>query len=541
MVLEALWLWRACLVWIGAFAVASSAAAQQQGAGGQAGQASMRFAIDEFDIEGNSLLQVQDVETAVLPFMGADRSPQDVDDARAALERVYHDRGFKTVAVRIPKQSVKEGIVRLEVVESKVRLLQINGSHYHSLDRIRSEAGSLAEGQVPDFNAVEKDLLTLNQQPGRRVTPALKAGPTPDTVDVDLIVTDEAPWHGSLELNNRQSEGTEPLRASASLSYDNLWQRGHVLGLSWLVAPEDPSQSEVWFGSYMARVGRSPWTLLFTAIKSDSDVATVGGTQVIGNGDFYGAHAFLALGGDTTFYHSLSLAADYKRSTIKTRLGTDAYDTPIRYTPLTLDYTAQFTGSTRVSTGFDSSVTIVPSLTGSDSAKLDANRAYARTGFFYLRSGLDLGVQLPHDMGLRIRLNGQWTDQPLITNEQFTAGGADTVRGYYEAEALGDYGGMFSLQLQSADVGSAFGSASADKPWVEQMRGHVFVDGAALRIYDALPEQSHGEDLLSVGVGVEFKALGFLDGDLDWGMAATDGPATASGESRVLFRVSGKF
>lgn len=503
--------------------------------------ATLHFDILEFDVEGNSLLQAPDIESAVLPFMGPDRTPQDVDDARDALEHVYHDRGYKTVAVKIPKQSVRDGVVRLDVVEAKVRLLQINGSHHHSLERIRDEAGSLAEGQVPDFNQVQEDILALNQQPGRRVTPALKAGPTPDTVDVDLLVNDDAPWHGSLELSNRQSEGTKPLRAAASLSYDNLWQRGHVLGLSLLAAPQDPDQSQVLYASYLARVGRSPWTTLFTAIKSDSDVATVGGTQVIGNGDFFGLRGFLTLGASPDFYHSLGLAAEYKRSTIKTRLGSDAFDTPIRYTPLTVQYTAQIKGADWVNTGFDASVTFVPSIVGSDATKLDANRAYARSGFFYLRSGLDLQFQLPRDLGLRLRMNGEWTDQPLITNEQFTAGGVDSVRGYYEAEALGDYGGIFSLQLQGPDFGSWFGGGEPEKSWFEQVQPYAFVDGASVRIYNALPEQSNGEDLLSVGMGLQFKMFGFLDGGVDWALATTNGPATAAGNARVLFRISGKF
>ena len=41
---------------------------------------------------------------------------------------------------------------------------------------------------------------------------------------------------------------------------------------------------------------------------------------------------------------------------------------------------------------------------------------------------------------VRARISGQWSEYPLVNNEQFALGGLDTVRGYLEAETLGDSG-----------------------------------------------------------------------------------------------------
>ncbi len=62
----------------------------------------------------------------------------------------------------------------------------------------------------PNFGDVTKDIVSLNQWPDRRVTPALRAGVAPGTVDVDLNVEDKSPLHASLEVNNRQSPSTTP-------------------------------------------------------------------------------------------------------------------------------------------------------------------------------------------------------------------------------------------------------------------------------------------------------------------------------------------
>src|SRR5262249_22518312 len=126
-----------------------------------------------------------------------------------------------------------------------------------------------AEGQVLDFNKVQDDIKSLNGEVDRRVTPTMRAGTTPGTVDVDLVVEDHLPLHGYVELNNRHSESTSTLRAIGSLSYDNVWQRGHSLSISYQTAPLQPSDAKVIFGSYLARFRDSPWGLLFNGLRSD--------------------------------------------------------------------------------------------------------------------------------------------------------------------------------------------------------------------------------------------------------------------------------
>lgn len=50
---------------------------------------------------------------------------------------------------------------------------------------------------------------------------------------------------------------------------------------------------------------------------------------------------------------------------------------------------------------------------------------------------------------LSARLNGQWASEPLISNEQFGGGGANSVRGYHEGEVFGDSGWRVSLEQQT--------------------------------------------------------------------------------------------
>jgi hemolysin activation/secretion protein len=176
---------------------------------------SPRFYIEEYQVKGNGhLLSQTEFENAVYPYLGPYRTPDDVEQARAALEKAYRDKGYRTIAVAVPPQSMKAGVVTLQVIQNPIGRLRITGSRYFSLDQIKREAPSLSEGTVPDFNQVTKDLVVLNQSPDRRITPSLQAGMLPGTIDVNLAVKDTFPLHGSLELNNRYSADTTPLRVN---------------------------------------------------------------------------------------------------------------------------------------------------------------------------------------------------------------------------------------------------------------------------------------------------------------------------------------
>ncbi len=85
-------------------APAGEAANSEQG-GSQAGVGSLF--IREIRIKGATKLPTGEVEEAVYPYLGPGRSEADVEQARAALEKAYQDKGFQTVSVSIPQQEVR--------------------------------------------------------------------------------------------------------------------------------------------------------------------------------------------------------------------------------------------------------------------------------------------------------------------------------------------------------------------------------------------------------------------------------------------------
>jgi hemolysin activation/secretion protein len=413
-----------------------------------------RFDILEFAIEGNTVLSVEDIERAVLPYLGEQKLIQDVESARKALEEVYQRRGFQTVFVDVPEQRVNSGLVSLRVLEGRVERLQVTGNRYFTQGVIKNTVPALAQGSVPDFNVVQTQLTNLNRVADRQVTPVLKSGRTPGTVDVELVVKDQLPVHGEFEINNRSSAFTSESRVAAGVRWDNLWQRQHSLGLSVQLSPEQTDEVKVLVGNYLWRFAEQPDALAFYAVRSDSKVALVGSSTVLGNATIAGARwvkPITAAPGSTNLFQSLTLGLDYKKFG-QTNIATATQEIdvlgPLSYVPLSLAYNATRAGAGQSLQWGVSVLTAPRGLLGNTDSEFQSRRALARAGWAVFKLEAAHERALSERTSAWFKVEGQWVDEPLVSNEQLTMGGAESVRGYREAELAGDRGGRGSVELR---------------------------------------------------------------------------------------------
>jgi hemolysin activation/secretion protein len=481
-------------------------------------------------VGGRSLIPQVAVEEAVYPYLGPYRTVQDVEQARAALETAYHAQGFQTVSVIIPRQESPHGVITLQVVPVTVGRLRVHGSRYFSLDAIKKEVPSLAEGTVPNFNDVSPQIVALNQSADLRVTPTLRAGEIPGTVDVDLDVKDTPPLHGSVEVNNRYSADTDPLRVNGSVSYDNLWQLGHSIGFSFQVSPQDPSEVKVFSADYIMRFPQLSWlSLLFEGTDQQSNVSTLGGIGVAGRGDVAGMKAIFNLPVLKDFYHSVSIGFDYKHFDQSILFAGSSEVSPITYVPIGASYSATWKDNHSL-TEANASVDFALRELGSGESEFDNRRFGSSGNFAYVRGDLARTQDLPWNFQFYGKVQGQAASEPLPDAEQFSGGGLSTVRGYLESEALGDHALAASGELRSPSLSEVLGKS------VNDWRFYVFSDAAYMAIDDPLPEQKSSTALESVGAGTRLQLADHVNASLDVGRALANGPSTHAGNYLLTFR-----
>jgi hemolysin activation/secretion protein len=494
-----------------------------------------RFDIQEYRVLGNTVLSEVDIDNAVEPFLGPDRKVSDIEAAAKALTAAYAARGYQTVSATIPPQHVAEGVVELQVIERKVGRLRVTGSRYYDLDAVKKAAPSLAEGTVPNFNNVTRDIVGLNQLPDRQVTPNLKEGRDPNTLDVDLEVKDKLPLHGSLELNNRASPSTTKLRLNGALSYDNLWQRGDAISFQFQVAPERTSDALVLSGSYLYHVPGTPITLTASYLHSNSNVSTLGTTTVVGRGDDVGLRGTIPLGSDNNgFVHTAEIGIDYKKFYEADTVSGQTTLAPLTWYPISVGYNAIWSGNGST-TNVNASVAFTLGGLGSNTNEFNNKRADATPNFIVLRGTADHTETIWHGAEVSVHATGQLSPQALIENEQFSLGGLDTVRGYPEGAALGDYGAAAQAELRSPAIPKFLGEEPTE------MRGFVFFDAGATAIRNKLPGQTHSYTLASTGLGIRARVFDDFSGEVLGAVPFDDAQQTKRGNPRVLFRLTGGF
>lgn len=499
-----------------------------------------RFYIREYRVIGAKALPGVQVEEAVYPFMGPLRTIEDVEGARAALENAYRDAGYQAASVQVPEQSARGGIIFLQVGEGRVANLRVKGARFFLPSHIKARARSLAEGRAVNFNDVTRDIVALNQLADRQVTPSLRAGEEAGTVDVDLTVADKFPLHGSVELNNRYSADTSPLRLNASLSYSNLWQAGHTIGGSVQVAPQNPDEATVYSGYYVWRFPQLDWlSFMLQGTKQESNVSSLGSIAVAGRGEVIGGRAIFTLPPGRNFYHSATLGFDYKHFDQAIAFGsadTAPMESPVTYFPLSASYGATWAPKGWV-TELNVGITAGLRGAGSDAVEFENNRYGADGAFIYLRGDLAHTHELPWGFQAFGKIQGQIADGPLVSAEQFGGGGLGTARGYLEAEALGDNAIFGTLELRSPSLLGWLPSAWKGNEW----RIYIFGDAGTLSLRSPLPEQESSFKLASLGAGSRVQLLGHVNGSVDIALPVISQAQTPANDPLLTFRVWADF
>lgn len=491
--------------------------------------------VREYRVRGNKLLQPVEIEEAVYPYMGPGRSENDIEQARQALEKIYRGKGYQTVYVEVPQQTGARGIIYFNVVEATVGRLRVKGSRYFLPSKVKENAPSMAEGGVPNFNEVQKDIVALNRWRDRKITPELRAGVVPGTVDIDLIVEDKLPFHGSLELNNQHNANTVPLRLNGALSYGNLWQMGHTLGLSFQVAPEKQSDGTVFSGYYSAPIENvEGLSVMLTGAIQDSNISTLGGGAVIGKGTIIGLRFMQTLPAKPGLFHSLSFGLDYKDFVQDINAGGTVISSPISYYPFTLAYSASRVKE-RSFTEFNAALVFHLTGMGGSRSEFAARRFGAKDNFFYLRGDFSHTQDLPGGYQAYTRIQGQASPTALINTEQIAGGGLSTVRGHLIATQLGDSGLFGSLEFRSPSfIGD--GSSKANE-W----RVYGFADAGKLFVNSTLPGEERSHDLASIGLGTRVRYLDHFTGSLDLGMPLVTQPNAMAHSLYFTFRLGVEF
>ncbi|MCC7487809.1 MAG: ShlB/FhaC/HecB family hemolysin secretion/activation protein [Burkholderiales bacterium] len=418
-----------------------------------------RFAISRYLVEGNTLLGKEAIERLLAPFTGPGKDFGDVQRALEALQSAYQQAGYGAVGVRLPEQELERGEVRLRVIEPRIGRVVVEGNEHFSAANIRASVPALREGETPRSHEIARGVRLANENPAKQSAVVLRAGESEERIDATIRVVDFDPRRYSVSLDNTGNEDTQPLRLGLAFQHANLFGRDHVLTTQFITAPENFNDVTVFGVGYRIPFYSLGHSLDLVAGYSNVDSGTVENLfNVSGQGSLFAAryNQNLPRWGDVE--HRLTYGLEYRayQNDVKPVGGNAKLVPDVTVHPLSLTYGGAWRTDTRGDlTYYLSFQQNIPG--GSDGQDDDFRQVGARfpegnADYQLFRAGLTYSRPIGADWQVRVRVDGQYTDDALVSGEMFGIGGADSVRGFDERYTSNDKGYRTSWEIYTPDV-----------------------------------------------------------------------------------------
>jgi hemolysin activation/secretion protein len=503
-----------------------------------------QFPIARFAVEGAMLMSAERIEATLAPFAGPDRTAADVQRARAALEAAYARLGYGATQVVVPEQEIADGVVRLRVIEGRVRDVAIEGNRHFDAANVRRSLPALVDGAPLDTARLARELRLANESPVKQTTVVLKSGAEEGDLTAQVRVGDQRPWRFSLSLDNTGTPETGEYRFGVGFQHANLFDRDQVLTLQYVTSPSretDPGALALPPNDNVLIAGAGYHAPLYSLGDSVDLIAGYANVNsgvvqnlfaVSGSGWFYGGRYNFGLPAVGALEQKLALGFDWRiYNNDVTPVGASGSITP-DYTlhPLSLAYSGAWRTAGQELAFSVAGVQNVPGGNDGGQATFDAVRPGAPASYTLARATVNYLLGLPRGLQARARFAAQYTRDELLPAEQFGVGGMDSVRGFFERQYTGDRGYSGSVELYSPDFG-----ADLLPPGNWRARVLAFYDFG--RVYRIDPQVFEPEviGISAVGPGIRIAYGTSVSIRFDYGFQIQRGVPPSSDTSRANF------
>jgi len=507
-----------------------------------------RFAVRQYVVEGDTILGAARIAALVKPFTGPGRDFGDVQQAIEALEKAYRGRGYDSVMVILPEQELRDGDILIRVIESKIRNISVEGNRYFSTANIEAGFPTLEKGKTPRIRKVSQNLRVVNENPAKKVNLQLQNGEKEDELNAVLKVSDEKPWKVGLTFDNTGNKATGDYRIGLMGQYFNLFNLDHVGTVQFTTSPDKMDKVASYSASYRIPIYRFGDSLDIFGGYSDIDSGTMqinlgdstasfpSNITSSGKGIASGLRYNYNLRRFGEYEHRLVVGVDYRRydQNLEMQFGdiTSIGDSTVTTHPLSLTYNGALAFD-RGDAGFYLGVVRNDRWGSGEQSDFDKQPGQPPVDYTILRFGASAGRSFFGDWQFRLLFNGQYTDNTLISGEQFGLGGSAGGRGYLEREVSGDQGYSGTAEIYTPDLARFISLPET------RLRLLGFYDGGIAFKNRPLSGEDHRKKTASVGAGLRMSYSTYFTFALDWGYALHSLPgegATRSGDSRIHFR-----
>ena len=469
--------------------------------------------VSSIEVSPSQILTKEDINKIVSPLIGKNVYISDLKAAVEQINKMYAEKGFVTARAFLPEQTVQNGVIRIELIESKVGNVTVEQNRWTKSKYITDRMPQ-KEGELFDIVELEKDIMDFNRyNEGVALTANLKAGEKEGTTDVEIKAHERFPFHLTAMMDNAGRYTTGRIRGGLMLSADSLFGYRDKLSIGSYFSggsaspfvdynfPVNKKDGRVGFmySSTFAKVKWGPYSPL--DLKSRAYTYSLYYTQPLVRKPGFELKSYASL--------------NYKRARS------------------TINWGNLFEGMGTQDLGMDEVTSIDVALN---------MRKDTKYGIWYLNQGVGYAAPLfdsnsnyfkifggavrLHDFshGVIGQLRGNYQIIPnnayIPYIDQFQAGGLATVRGYAEGSMIGKNGFFTSGELMFPIMPRQITSPRTGEkiPFIgKYVKGAVFADFGG--VFPQVDEYQYEGTyfMASLGMGLRVQLPGDLSARLYWG------------------------
>jgi len=496
------------------------------------------FPVSHFTLQGELPIPAAEIQTMLSSLEGKDYGLTGLQEVSQQVEQLIRDAGFAFYRVILPPQTLANGEVFFKVVSFSLGDVEIKGNSFFDNENILSSIPELQIGSSPNTQSLSEQIKVASHHPSKDLTVVFKQSDTADEIAAKVDVSEHKPYQFSLSANNSGSAATGKARVTAAAQYSNLWNKDHIANVSYTSSPHHASDVKQYGLSYSAPLYKARGWLTGYYAKSDVNTGTIGfsnaSMDVSGAGEMYGLNYLQFLPKVGSYDHSFNIAYD-NRLFDNTLIFNDFinntsqdYAQDVRSTPLTLSYKGNIPWESvyighHISWSKNLEIgSLNDDLAYKNSIEADGRlRDGVKSEWDVIRYGIFTNVDREGWL-YRISLKGQYSNEALISGEQFGLGGAYSIRGYEEREVSTDAGNVLTLE--------------AITPQWKGFKLIGFYDYGKGRKHNFVstgPESKQEWNLASVGMGLRYQWQTNFQASLDLGHTLKDGPTTRAHKANL--------
>ena len=471
--------------------------------------------VNSIEVSPSEILTRDEINMIIGQYVGRNVFMSDIQQAINAINNLYAEKGFVTARAYLPEQTVSNGNIRIELIESKIGSITVLNNKYttdrYILDRMPQEPGELF-----DIVHLEQDVLDFNRyHDGVNLSANLRAGQIPGTTDIELTAAETFPFHLIGMMDNAGRRSTGQLRGGPALVADSLFHHRDQLSMGAYMSKGATSP----FFDYSYPINRKDGRIGFTYSSTfakikhlDNPVAQ----QIFGNrlksySYLYSLYYDQPIVRKRGFELKTLASLNYKRSRTWSTTGT-----------LIDDYMKDTDQVTSIDLGLNMRKDTKYGIWYLSQAASMAIPIFDSESSYFKLSG---GLLRLHDFshGIIGQLRGSYQVIPNSKHipylDQFQSGGLATVRGYSEGVMLGKSGYFFSGELMFPLGPRTYTNKDGyTRNFIgNYLKGAIFADTAGVFPYVGEDVYNGSYFLASVGMGVRVQLPGDLSARLYWG------------------------